>query len=423
LGFVLPARHRGFYAVNVVAAYVAIFAAEVYVAATIRPLDGEVRVSMQQWWRNATAKLSDPGKQDRRSKDAVLRDFKAQGIDAVPVIPGSLFLAEPLAVKGAKVIPLAGVSRRMTVNCNEYGVWATYRSDELGFNNPLGLWASQVDLAVLGDSFTYGACVPEGRNLVDRIRADLPATVNLGLGGTGPLLVLARLREYVAPKRPPRVLYVYYEGNDLRDLWYESRRPELMRYVEDPAYRQPLVTRVDEMDPALLAYYNTQLAAGTQADVMGGFAVTQPPAAEEKAAVAGPKLEDIVRLRNLRALFGTSGAACRPEGPYSDDSIALLRRVLSRAKADVESWGGQFSIAYLPEWQSYLEPMHAACFKRRDRIISMAKELGIPLLNVAERIDASEVDRYWFSPQTHFGEEGYARVGEMISAELRGAGR
>jgi hypothetical protein len=418
VGLLLPRRHRTFYLVNVMAAYVALYAVEVYVALKIRPLEGAVHISMQHWWRSATAKLGDPGKQDRRSKITVLDDFRRNGVDAVPVVPGSLFLAKPLEVGGRAIMPLGGISRRMTVNCNEYGVWSTYHADELGFSNPPGLWAKKVDVAVLGDSFTYGACVPEGRNLVDHIRTQIPATVNVGLGGSGPLFVLARLAEFVASKRPAKVVYVYYEGNDLQDLANESRNAILMHYLED-GFSQKLAAQVPEVDEALLAYYRNRAAAGADADVMAGLILTNPPVPKDAPVSSEIRISDVLRMRNLRALFGNSGSACRPVGPYSDANLALLRRVLARAKADVAGWGGQFTLAYLPEWQSYLEPSYSACFKRRDRVLGMAKELGIPVINLADRIGADELDRYWFSPQTHFGEEGYARAGAMIARELK----
>ena len=196
--FLVPRRHRVLYAVNMVAAYVALYAAEIYVGVSIRPLEGSVHVSMQQWWSNAKLLLPEPGAQDRRSKRQVLDDYAAQKVDAVPGIATSLFLQRPLQTPTGLIVPLSGISRRLTVTCNEYGVWGSYVADRFGFNNPDTVWNAPLQLAVLGDSFTYGACVPEGRSFVDRIRSEIPATANLGLGGTGPLAVLGRLVEYAA---------------------------------------------------------------------------------------------------------------------------------------------------------------------------------------------------------------------------------
>ena len=68
----------------------------------------------------------------------------------------------------------------------------------------------------VGDSFTHGACVPSEDNFVGVIRADHPATANLGMDSNGPLLMLASLKEYALRFRPKTVLWFYFEGNDLR---------------------------------------------------------------------------------------------------------------------------------------------------------------------------------------------------------------
>lgn len=50
----------------------------------------------------------------------------------------------------------------------------------------------------------------------------MPRTLNLGMGGIGPLHELAILKEYGSVVRPKVVLWVYYEGNDLADLSHEK---------------------------------------------------------------------------------------------------------------------------------------------------------------------------------------------------------
>lgn len=42
-----------------------------------------------------------------------------------------------------------------------------YDSDKHGFNNPKGIWAGEgLEIAVVGDSFTQGFCVPQGQDMV-----------------------------------------------------------------------------------------------------------------------------------------------------------------------------------------------------------------------------------------------------------------
>ena len=58
-----------------------------------------------------------------------------------------------ISIDGHEVMPLAAVSKRLTLLCNEAGQWIRYRSDRHGFNNPAEIWqAERLEIAALGDS-------------------------------------------------------------------------------------------------------------------------------------------------------------------------------------------------------------------------------------------------------------------------------
>ena len=83
----------------------------------------------------------------------------------------------------------------MTVLCNESGDYVTYHSDQHGFHNPKEVWqSSRVEIAAVGDSFVQGYCVPSDQNFVSLIRNRHPATLNLGMAGEAPLLMLATMQ-------------------------------------------------------------------------------------------------------------------------------------------------------------------------------------------------------------------------------------
>ena len=192
----------------------------------------------------------------------VIADLRKDGVNAVPIITPSnhLFVAQSdgsiksaIQIDGREVMPLAGVSGEATLLCNENGQWIRYQSDSRGFNNPEGTWRfPQLDVAALGDSFTHGYCVPGGRNYVDLIRKRDAATLNLGMAGDGPLLMLATLEEYLPLLRPEIVLWFYYEGNDLTDLQTERRSALLRNYLRAD-FSQADLTRQSEIDRAILA--------------------------------------------------------------------------------------------------------------------------------------------------------------------------
>ncbi|HKY09990.1 MAG TPA: hypothetical protein VJQ55_17210, partial [Candidatus Binatia bacterium] len=112
---------------------------------------------------------------DARAAIEVLSAMQARGVDAVPAVSPAVlleeqaggFLKSAIRSDGTEVLPLAGVSNKATVLCNETGTYVVYPSDEHGFHNPRGLWRSgRIDVAVVGDSFVHGFCVPSQQNFV-----------------------------------------------------------------------------------------------------------------------------------------------------------------------------------------------------------------------------------------------------------------
>jgi hypothetical protein len=170
---------------------------------------------------------------DVRGAEEVMASLLKTVVDAVPVVTPSnhLFLERPdgtisskANIDGVEVMPLAGASLRTTLLCNENGEWITYQADRKGFNNPSDAWElGSVEIAALGDSFAHGYCVPPGKSFVDLIRQQHPRTINVGIAGDGPLLMLATQSQYLQSVRPKVVLWIYFEGNDLEDLQRERR--------------------------------------------------------------------------------------------------------------------------------------------------------------------------------------------------------
>ena len=197
---------------------------------------------------------------DTRGGFEVITDLRKRGLDAVPIITPAnhLFVTHPdgsvksaVNINGTEVIPFGGISNKVTVLCNESGSWINYTSDEHGFNNPSETWQSgQIDVAALGDSFAQGYCVSADKNFVALIRRSYPATLNLGMAGNGPLLMLATLKEYLPRFTPKIVLWFYYEGNDLTDLQTEKKSAVLMRYLKND-FNRGLLARQSDVDQAL----------------------------------------------------------------------------------------------------------------------------------------------------------------------------
>ena len=176
---------------------------------------------------------------DERTKLQVIDGLIETGVDAVPAVrPADVLTMDE------ELLPLGGVSNKTTVATNENGYYMVYPSDRYGFNNPDSEWdAEQVEWLLTGDSFTEGEAVNPGEDVAGQIRLiTKQPTINVGRGGNGPLIELAELREYAELVKPKKVLWLYFEGNDLKELQREKFNPLLMQYMED-GFSQNLINR------------------------------------------------------------------------------------------------------------------------------------------------------------------------------------
>jgi hypothetical protein len=370
-------------------------------------------------------------KYDDRTRAEVIDDFRKRGIDAVP----SLFPHELLkkqkdgtmksattAINGTELLPLASLAEKLTVVCNEGGEFLTYTSDRHGFNNSPTVWNASIDIVAVGDSYTQGWCVGAGDNFVSLIRRQYPGTLNLGIEGNGPLVMLATLKEYAESLRPKVVLWFYFEGNDLKDLSNERRSPLLSRYLEPNEFSQRLSSRQDEIDRALGGYLDT---VANKSELLAKL--------EEASAVITdadrlPKaLEGIMKLSQLRQRLGlmygmTSIASTEVELEKTPiqwvPEIDPFYEVLFQAKKLVGRWGGHLYFVYLPEGGRYVEK-HVNT--GRPAILQAVNKAGVPVIDLhpafREQKDPLALFPLRLEGQ-HYNEKGHRLVAEVVLGSI-----
>jgi hypothetical protein len=252
---------------------------------------------------------------DSRTREQVVNDLRRQAVDVVPSIFGQAFLKpksrpngnSSISIDGKEVLPLGGVSNKLVVLCNEAGQYVTFRSDNHGFHNPQGVWNKlPIRIAILGDSYAQGYCVPPDQTFVARIRERYPGTLNLGIEGNGPLLMLASLKEYAASARPKVVLWFHFEGNDLADLAAEAQDAILKNYLNQITFRQGLMDRQVQIDRALLDYLETLRSKGPLLRRLEeiGHLIRNPK-------LSSGRILNVAKLSQLRERIGVSKAGSR----------------------------------------------------------------------------------------------------------------
>lgn len=374
--------------------------------------------------KNAAAKLRKEfgANIDIRSAGEVIADLSKNGENVVPFISPSnnLFVKQPdnsiksaLTVNGREFIPLAGISNKLTILCNESGQWVSFKSDKHGFNNPNEMWQpNRVQIAALGDSFTQGYCVPTDKSFVGLIRQRYPATLNLGISGDGPLLMLATLNEYLLSVRPKVVLWFYYEGNDLTDLQGEMNSA-LVRHYLSGDFSQDLQARQNDVDRAIVDDFARHEELEKR---------NQMRKRENHASVAD-RVWQIVKLSALRHRLGLVGGISSEElqtaWALQNPMIDLFHEILWQAKNRVNGWGGKLYFVYLPTWHRFADSPNFANNLRKE-VLDIVTRLDIPVIDIKPVFQAhgGPLSLFPFRAPGHYNEAGHGIVAAEVLRSL-----
>jgi len=393
---------------------------------------------------------------DTRGKLEVVAQLREKGVDAYPQVYGFLFAEDGgLSLDGKKIFPLSGVANKTVVYCNESGRWLVYDSDEHGFHNPRGLWAGErADIAIIGDSFANGACVPSDKNSAALIRRKYARTLTLGTGASSALYQLATIREYLGALKPKVVLWYFDEMNDIEDLLSERKNPVLMRYL-DPGYGADLIHRQPEIDAALLRYVEKAVAS------YGAPWSRLTPAAQAACPICGasyyeagrfttaveaetaPRLRrildrlELVEIRKLvrggwragqaavssgrtAAVASQAGAydICKSQREAMKTTLPLLRRAWKAGGDEIRGWGGTTYIVYLPSEPSFRDPrIPAEDMRLHDEVVALARSLGFKVIDATEDFKAHPKPlSLW---QGHYNDAGYGVVADAVLRALK----
>lgn len=324
--------------------------------------------------------------------------------------PVIVFSRDEMTVRGRAVLPLGNVSSEVLLGAPEMGEWRKYVTDEHGFRNPHGLFSqAPIDILVLGDSFAVGESVRDGENIADRLRENFPKTINLGLGDNGPLMELASLREYGAMTRPKRVIWFFYEGNDIPQITQEAELPILKKYLERDDFKQDISAIQSEVDLQLRAMVKKRFNAFKHRSSWSRFL--------EASAGFPNKFFDILYFRELRRAVGISEApALRVRHDGRPDQLEIFASVAAAIQRECEKLNAKLTFVYLPEWLTF------RIGERQDRapVLSIIRSLKIPMVDGIQvfRRGRDALDYYPLRYHGHFTPEGHRAIAKALLDHL-----
>jgi hypothetical protein len=260
----------------------------------------------------------------------------------------------------------------------------------------------------LGDSYVKGWCVPSDKNFVASIRRDFPRTLNLGVTGHGPLMMLGTLKEYASRVKPRVVMWFYFDGNDLGDLKKERQSPLLMRYL-DKDFLQRLYNRQPEIESALAHYLPGEMNRLRRSNFVEESA---PP----KNRIQ--ELEGFIKLAETRTRLGLTGVLSSSNDVDQENEFEevkrLLTRVLAEAKRTVDTWNGEIYFVYLTGFSGWERDAE------KEQVLKVARNLGFPIIDLHAAFDehGDPFSLFPFRQPAHYNEIGHQYVAQVVLKSL-----
>ena len=347
------------------------------------------QLSKEQLYEKQTGK-----KWDRREKFDIYKDLKKKNDNITITYHPKHFLN-----KNDPNVPffLSGLSNSETIYCNENGYYSIYQSDRYGFNNPDNEWDNkEIEYLLVGDSFTHGACVNRPNDISSVLRnLSKKSVLNLGIGGNGPLIEYATLREYSNTK-VKKVLWIYYEENDLEEMKNEMKNNILMNYINDLNFTQKLKFIQNDIDKFIQNDFDSSLSNLIEKN--------------EKERERERERENFkIKFSQFIKIYSTRYLILPPPPPAPE-----FKQILQLAKELTNKNNSKMYFVYLPEYSLYKISYDNTNYKLVKEIVN---ELKIPFIDIHKEVFEKEQNPlrlFPFELPGHYNVEGYKKVAETI---------
>ena len=380
ISFFINDKIKQYLIITGISLVVSLYLFEGYLSANLHVSKNETL--KKKYYQNQTGK-----KWDTRSKIEVYEDLKKKDNEIALFVSPREYLN-----KNYPILGLSGISISKTIHCNENGYYSIYQSDRYGFNNPDEEWdKKEIEYLLVGDSFTHGACVNRPNDIpsIFRILSN-KSVLNLGSENNGPLLEYASLREYLN-SNVKKVIWIYYEGNDLKNLHVEINEKILMNYINDLTFTQNLKLKQSEINDLAINIIKKK----------------RNKTGEKK------KIKEIFKKKLINFIsFSKTRVSIFPPPPPK--LIPEFKKILELTKDLTNKNNSKLYFVYLPAYYRYKDNNYKANY---DLIKKTINELNIPFIDIHKEVFEKEKNPLRFFPfeqAAHYNVEGYKKVSEII---------
>ncbi len=321
----------------------------------------------------------------------LIRSKKEKG--AVSSVPGTIYLERD----DLSVLPLSGIANKETIFGNENNYLVTYKSDRFGFRNFDEIWLeNNLNTIIIGDSYAHGAQVLDHDTISGILNKKGKTTLNLGYGGTGPLSQYAIIKEYIKEVKTKNILWIYYEGNDIHDLYFELKNKILKNYLNNKNFIQNLKNRQVEID-------NIHLESLSNLE-------------KKSKKNLKNRITNFFSFPLLKNFLFISYSSIKPIPNEFEKIVSLMHKLSAENNAELY-------FVYLPEYFRFSGYKNYFKYKRDYKIIlSLISKYNIPIIDFVDLIEKkidSPLELYPFQRFGHFNPSGYKFIAEQIEKKIK----
>ena len=306
-------------------------------------------------------------------------------------------------IESKGVIGISSYPDRNLLYCNEGYGWQIYKSDSYGFRNFDDQYKSKVDVAIFGDSFIHGGCVPTEAT-ISQVMNKYGNVMGFGLGGSDPIHYASMLKVMI-PRVKPKQAGIAFYNNDFNDsdetsIFYKYiiKGDSHENYFDDNGN---LSSNIDE-------YFRSVLQ------------ISEKKAANSPKRGRGQKLsfsdliikfQKYMLLNNIRAILYKYIPDFVPLSGLSQSSKIAIDELMHQC--DINKCSP--FITYLPN-SNYWNPNYVSSYYMA-QLKEYAKNHGVRFIDLTDIIDSENLSH--FSPRGgHYSIKGYKNVGEYLSHKL-----
>ncbi len=305
-------------------------------------------------------------------------------------------------MKENSALGISGYPNKDILYCNEGYGWQTYRSDRYGFRNFNKQYDTQVDVAIFGDSFIHGGCVPTEAT-ISQTMSKISNTLGFGLGGSDPIHYAAMIN-VMLPKVLPKQAGIAFYNNDFND----SDRASIFYkfFVKDRNNASNYFDSNGELSLNITKYYDEIYRIYSKEAALSN---KRWPLSYWDILL---KVEKYFLLNNIRAvLYNYYPEAIPLSGLSPSSKIAINELIRACDYHDCIPF-----ITFLPH-SNYWNPNYAYKYYEA-QLKQYSKANGVKFISLKDVVDSNSRDD--FAPRGgHYSIDTYQRVGMHIANQLQ----